>query len=331
MIFKYQFVNHDAELLHELAKHIVLDIWCNANGNFSIELITEDNDFRKKVNRTGTYLKKPIEEIFNICKNFTSQQKNYIRNAFEKNNQIEALCNNSVSPIFYNDLTSSTNENFSKEVKTFFNKLYEKVFNQKPFFLNKHYDEFFKINEPLCPFCGLNTLEKDSSNHRDDYDHYLPKDEYPFNAVNLRNLLPMCSDCNKKWKKIKNPIFKEKTKKAFYYFGTIELDFDIKIIINELNIYNNSCNVVVEFYSKTMQEEVDSWDRLFSLSRRYNDDVICYNKIGLGWIREIDGRRFRDANFDIQNEIYYAEKDKLSNKNFIKAPFLRACVEKNIL
>jgi len=327
MIFKYQFVNHDAELLHELAKHIVLDIWCNANGNFSINLITEDNDFRKKVNRTGRYLKNPIEEIFNICKNFSSQQKNYIRNAFEKNNQIEALCNNSVNPIFYNDLTINTNENFSKEVKTFFNNLYEKVFNGKPFFLKKHYDEFFKINEPLCPFCGLNSLEKDSSNHRDDYDHYLPKDEYPFNAVNLRNLLPMCSDCNKKWKKIKNPIFSESIKKSFYYFGVNESD--IRVIINIVDI--KTCTIEVSFVSTTMQEEVNSWDRLFSLSRRYKDDVICHNNIGLGWIREIDGRRFRDANFDIQNEIYYAEKDKLSNKNFIKAPFLRACMEKNIL
>ena len=214
MIFKYQFVNHDAELLHELAKHIVLDIWCNASGNFTIDLITEDNDFRKKVNRTGTYLKAPIEEIFNICKNFNSQQKNYIKNAFNKNNQIEDLCNNSISPIFYDDIKRATSEDFSKNVKTFFNNLYEEVFNQKPFFINKHYDDFFKVNRRLCPFCGIKTLEKDSSNHRDAYDHYLPKEKYPFNAVNLKNLLPMCSDCNEKWKKTKNPIFKENMKKS---------------------------------------------------------------------------------------------------------------------
>jgi len=215
MIFKYQFVNHNAELLHKLAKHIVLDIWCNASGDFNINLITEDNDFRKKVNRTGRYLKTPIEEIFNICKKFDSQQKEYIKNAFDKNNQIEALCDNTISPIFYTDLKTATSEDFSNNVKIFFNNLYEKVFNGKPFFLKKHYDEFFKINNPLCPFCGLTTLEKDSSNHRDDYDHYLPKEKYPFNAVNLKNLLPMCSDCNKNGKKSKILFLKKKLKKLF--------------------------------------------------------------------------------------------------------------------
>jgi hypothetical protein len=330
MIFKYQFVNHNAELLHELAKHIVLDIWCNASENFNINLITENNDFRKKVNRTSKYLKTPIEEIFNICRNFTSTQKEYIKNAFTKNNQIEALCNNSINPIFYNDLKQNTSEEFSNKTKEFFNNLYTNVFNQQPFFLKDYYDTFFKINEPLCPFCGLTTLEKDSSNHRDDFDHYLPKEKYPFNAVNLKNLLPMCSDCNKKWKKTKNPIFKEKAKKAFYYFGTIEPNFDIKIIINELNINNNICDVIIEFQSPTMQDEVDSWNRLFSLSIRYIDNVICHNKIGLGWIREIDARRFRERYFDIEDEIYYAQNDRLSNKNFIKAPFLRACMEKGI-
>ena len=87
---------------------------------------------------------------------------------------------------------------------------------------------------------------------------------------------------------------------------------------------------MVEFHSETMQDEVDSWDRLFSLSRRYKDDVICHNEIGFSWIREIDASRFRGCDF-IEDKIYCAESDKLSNENFIKAPFLRACIEKEIL
>ena len=127
--------------------------------------------------------------------------------------------------------------------------------------------------------------------------------------------------------KTKNPIFSISSKESFYYFGVNEPDMQISITINNMD----SCDITISFTSTTMQNEVDSWDRLFSLSRRYKDDVICHNEVGQGWIREIDGRKLRGLSFNIEDEIFYAESDRLSNKNFIKAPFLKACVEKGIL
>ena len=50
MLFKYNFVNHDAEILQKLIEHIVLDVWCNAKGkNFNLNKIKEENNFREIV------------------------------------------------------------------------------------------------------------------------------------------------------------------------------------------------------------------------------------------------------------------------------------------
>lgn len=335
MIFKYTYINHDAEKLHELVEHIVLDVWCNARGQtFNINLIKEENNFRAKVSRTSVYLKKPIEEIFDICALFDDEQIEYIKDAFDKNNQIEELCKNRVDPIFYNDLKDNTSEDFSKKIKAFFKGLYEEVFNQKPFYVKKHYDEFFKNNEPLCPFCGINTLAVNSSNHRDAYDHYLPKESYPFNAVNLKNLFPMCNDCNEKEKSTKNPIKDDSTKvKSFYYYGNDTPSYKINIEI--LNVDIENFNVEVSLTSDILQEEVNTWNRLFSLSRRYKDDVICHNKVGKAWIREVwskvERKKAKNETFDLDDHLYEDRYDLLSNKNFIKVPLLESCKARGII
>lgn len=334
MIFKYNYVNHKAEKLHELAKHIVIDVWCKSQDKkFTLTKIKVEDDFRKKVKGTPVYLEKPIHKIFKICSKFDDIKIAYIEEAFNKNNQIETLCKNMISPIFYEDLETNTSKEFADEVKLFFNNLYKKVFNQSAFEINKHYNEFFKRNKSLCPFCGLKTLEKDSSNHRDDYDHYLPKDEYPFNAVNLKNLLPMCSDCNKKWKKIKNPIKDTISKKAFYYYSTTQPEFEVEVEI--INSDFMDFDAKIKLNSHTMQDEVDTWDRLFSLSRRYRDDFVCHEEFGISWIKNIYSKKLKaDAigeSYDIEKEVWGLEENLIANQNFLRIPFFNACKKEKII
>ncbi len=335
MLFKYSFVNDDAGKLHELAKHIVLDVWCKAQGKiFTRNKITEDNGFRAKVFAAPENLKKPIHNIYKLCAKFNSIELDYIKDAFEKNNQIQELCENSVSPVFYDDLKDNTSEEFAINIKIFFNGLYKEVFKQKPFYINKHYDKFFVHNKPLCPFCGLTTLEKDSSNYRDDYDHYLPKDKYPFNAVNLENLLPMCSDCNKKWKRTNNPIRDGlNIKKAFYYFGDIEPDY--KIEMNILNSDLTDFDVSISLSSLLMPEKVDSWNRLFSLSGRYRDDFVCHNDFGIAWIRSISAKKLKAQSlgkpYDVEIELWGLEDNLIADKNFLRIPLFNSCKEEGII
>ncbi len=338
MLFKYNFIADDADKLQVLARHIVIDIWCNAtatpfdmslvdNTNFTLIDGTMDN-MRAKVNRTEIYLKNPIKEIYNICSTFTQAQKDYIRDTFERNNNIEAICNNTIMPIFYDQLEVYTSEDFSSKVKIFFNNLYKKVFNSKPFYINTHYDKFMSSNKKLCPTCGLNTLEADSSNHRDDYDHYLPKKTYPFTAVNLRNLMPICSDCNKKWKGESNPAqYINISQKSYYYYGTINPNIKININIKDLD----NCDIDIILTSATMQDEVDTWNRIYSIGRRYRDVVVCHMDVGKGWFRKIKADIDRNPSYNLDSDIEDAKNNLLENQNFVKAPFLEECKNKGLL
>jgi len=337
MLFKYNYVHDDAEKLQELVRHIVIDVWAEANIDveYSIDLISNEyflpngdvENFRSKVSRTPN-LKNPIKEIYEICQVFNDDKKDYICQTFNINNNIEVICNNTITPRFYNDLEDHVSEEFSTKVKEFFNKLFESIFKQAPFNLNGHYTQFMGANKKLCPTCGLNTLEPDSSNHRDDYDHYLPKEKYPFNAVNLRNLMPICSDCNKKWKKKANPVENSLgTCRAFYYYGTTDPDVAIRIIINDLD----NCDIEVQLMSATMQEEVDSWNRVYSIERRYKEHVVCHEEVGKGWFREAKANFDRDPAYNIDSAIDFANMNRLENKNFIKAPFLQECKNKGLI
>lgn len=335
MIFKYTFVNDKAKNLQKLITHIVIDVWCNARGKiFSLNEISNKNGYRKKVKDTPKNLHEPIEKIFNICSTLSQSQIDYIKDAFIKNNQIEELCNNTVVPVFYESLTSTIDADFSKEIKSFFKNLYEQVFKQTDFHLNSHYDKFFTSNDKLCPFCGLNPLEKDSSNHRDDYDHYLPKEKYPFNAINLKNLYPMCGDCNKKWKKTNNPIHDGVSQKQAFFYYNNAVDPIVDISVNFINTDIQNLDLNITFSSATQQNEIDSWDRIFSTSRRYKD-ILLHEQIGKKWLRfekaQYDRSIQQNSYYSVQSTIYLAKSDRLGDKNFIKAPFLEACQNAGII
>lgn len=327
MLFKYNFVNHDAEIMQKLIEHIVLDVWCNAKGkNFNLNKIKEEDNFRKIVRTKRILLKKHIHEIFKLCSKLNDLQLTYIRDAFNANNNIEALCINTVNPVFYDDLSSEISPLFAKKIKVFFNNLYEKVFNQQPFYINKHYDEFFQSNQAICPFCGLVSLQKNSLVHREAYDHYLPKEKYPFNTVNLKNLLPMCSKCNEFYKKTKDPLFDTNRKKAFFYFGN-NPEFNIKI-----NIMKSSADdfeLELSFISSVMQEEVDTWNRLFELDERYRTDFFYADNFGATILNHWYSCSKRDAKY-VENEMYLFEQNPYIDKNFLKKSLLEASIRQDI-
>lgn len=46
----------------------------------------------------------------------------------------------------------------------------------------------------LCPYCGVGTTEE--------FDHYVPKENFPHLAIHALNLVPCCGRCNKKKSKL---------------------------------------------------------------------------------------------------------------------------------
>ena len=83
-----------------------------------------------------------------------------------------------------------------------------------------------------------------------------------------------------------------------------------------------------------MKEEVETWDYLFKLSRRYKE-TICHEHIGLGWHRRLyeTARRRDDPTYsesEVADFLWYAKNNPLDNLAFLHAPFLKACLDKGL-
>jgi hypothetical protein len=64
---------------------------------------------------------------------------------------------------------------------------------------DRSYRIVYQAIQRVCPFCGVEPFEKPGA-PREDLDHYLNKDLYAFASANLRNLVPMGTKCNSKYK-----------------------------------------------------------------------------------------------------------------------------------
>lgn len=59
----------------------------------------------------------------------------------------------------------------------------------------------------VCPYCNARSLNLSHAFDRIDIDHYFPHAYYPCLGISLYNLVPSCTDCNRKLKKAKIPDY----------------------------------------------------------------------------------------------------------------------------
>lgn len=139
---------------------------------------------------------------------------------------------------------------------------------------DKHYSVIYdSLKHKLCPFCGIDSLDSPTKNNRrEDDDHYLPKSEYPFAAVNLRNIVPACRKCND-YKGTNDPIFaagqRFRALDPYSHSGfTVRLD-------NSLPLGSARANLPewqIEF--EPPAPEAETWDRVYSLRRRLRENIL---------------------------------------------------------
>ena len=80
-------------------------------------------------------------------------------------------------------------ESFEEKEKNFLLDLYSNHFANNKKEAYKYYEELFKhTKNGLCPTCALNKASE--------LDHFLPKSKYPEFSIFLRNLIPICHNCN---------------------------------------------------------------------------------------------------------------------------------------
>ena len=359
MLFPYQYIeNHNIYTLQEWMDDLFLNVWCTANPevDYDIDLLPQD---LKEITLaifydariTTDYLYGPIERVYNIFQGFDQPTKDLLAQAYRDNNNVFDLCKqqNGCTPYFYATL-QTLNEPLKNELITFYKSLFTsvihlKVVQDKIGTIDDHYDQFVTTNdERKCPFCGLNSIKGPNRTVRDAYDHYLPKDIYPFNAINFKNLAPMCHECNSSHKLRQDPITNPLThirRNAFFpYDPDNKYEINIDLTFNNPDVNTLSENdVIVNLTSPTHQLEVDTWREVFGIEERYKEK--CASKTdGKYWyvqatdeydnypekVKEI----FTQSEW-IQKMINEANRNKYSAGNFIKAKYLETCVNMGII
>ncbi|QDK79685.1 hypothetical protein EXU85_14150 [Spirosoma sp. KCTC 42546] len=258
--------------------------------------------------------------------------------AFRNNNAIEGLCAGVIQPVLYTTI-ESIDTDLAKQLKTFCYNLYIHVFKLQPFYsrcghIDDHYDAFMRHNVlDKCPFCGLSDVMSERLSVRDAYDHYLPKSDYPFNTVNLSNLVPACKTCNTSYKLAIDPILGG-TRKAFYPFSSVLSDIIIQINIIYLNYKRPDDNrVEINLACDSQSEELITWEKIYRISERYIDK--CRSDDSRYWITQVYDELSNHSILygqtikpDQYLTLYLRQKKKepMKELNFLRVPFLEGCL-----
>jgi hypothetical protein len=316
-IFNYQ----------NLVEQLVSEVWCNAKAGVTcVSLLSAEFE---KIYSSRDWVKKAVDEIYELCKAMTDDDRADIREAFFVNNLIEDLCEALKKPIELDSLPAVV----SKGMKEFLIKCYSELISKKDKL--DYYNDLIKKNKSFkfCPCCGLHSIESVESKYREDNDHYLPKAEYPFASVNFSNLPPLCSKCNKKHKSTKNPF--ENGRRSFYPFKPLPEVFKITVAIKDsiTTDYSSLKQNEIDFSFNNEPDKVDTWDWIFNIKSRYNEEIRQFSKTELRMLFN-RFRRNQRAKLSIPydqvvNEIIEDyDIDKYDDRKFLKMAFFQEMLNK---
>jgi hypothetical protein len=275
MINTYTFFPSDVNKLNEfvLAFFNKIEFETGVFSNTFFETEFYDN----LVKRHKGILLKSFKSIYEITKTWNQSDRTAFCKSIKQSNEIEAICEGKIIPT----KATSIRTDISQLLVELFKKLYSDVlFGDffKPHYGNRktHYHAFRKHakNEfEFCPACGISAMHNSVDDITDQYDHYLPKDIYPFSSVNFQNLVPICRDCNSIEVKSNADVLTQ-TGKAFYPFNPLHkpISFGIKIAKNSTDIEKIEWDVdyTAEF---DKSDELEAWKTTFKIQSRHKSHV----------------------------------------------------------
>lgn len=356
MLFTYKYVQHDMEKMQDFIVYIFDNVWCQAKTTeYSIDLYTGNQDLFQimdnlytrdlagKLEGSGKFFYELVNDIYIEFKSLTDDEVEEYKSIFLSNNNIEMLC--SGDPYFLPKTYSALNsakDTLNKKLENFFKNLYSSGFltlkdiSDKVGSLKQFYKSFVKSNDyGICPFCGIYPIDGEFDETRDAFDHFLPKSKYPFNSVNLKNLIPSCNKCNSSYKRDKDPLLDEdgNRKKAFYPFLSNHPLIDINISIKNDN-WNNLTDddIDVSFGPIEYYEELETWDTLFHVKQRYAAKC-SYKNGGKGWLSRVfdESQNYGKTPPEMLDaEIASASQNPWFESQFLKKAFLLGCSNKGL-
>ena len=307
-----------------MLEHLVCSVWCEACDDECNSKL-EGVDF-KDIYNEYKWLKKDVDEIYEICKTLAPEERLSIKNAFDINNQIERLCNGAVAPKHLIDLPNVV----ESKMKPLLVKFYEDLLKRSkvPGDKLEYYQKLSSNNDDIhyCPCCGLMPFEPADSIRLEAFDHYLPKAQYPFLSVNFENLVPLCYKCNSDRKGTKDPI--EGTRKVFYPFSTTnDHHIEISIKIDTTKDIRNLTSKDLKIQLGGDAGKIDTWDWLFDIKDRYNAVTRGFSKSVLKQIKRRHNECLKtnaeQTYLDTLNTLIKEyEFDKFEETKFLRIPYM---------
>jgi hypothetical protein len=283
MLRPFVFKHDNLHGIQSFVNHIVLEVLCQApklpNKTFSISLVhPKYHDLIRNVNKE--YLLFPLTRAYKLCKQLEPRQIKVLRRALHQNNRIRELCAGQLKPVSYSELRK-IDKNLATHLRTLCDNLYNKVIDLAPASnqfgsVDTYYKNLVK-RSATCASCGIHKVLTQFNSKRSAFDHYLAKSIYPFCSVNFHNLVPICDNCNGKFKTAKDVLHKPQGKgrkplrvKAFYPYRRSTPD--IKVQVEFKKAYTASIlpeDVSVELSCVASDEELSTWERIFGIKENY--------------------------------------------------------------
>ncbi len=247
-------------------------------SEFSIEFFEKEFYDNLVVHHKGILLNR-FKAIYNIVKGWEQAPRSAFCQAISTSNEIKEICEGKVIP--WKDIDIP--EEVRVITKELFIKLYEDTLKESKYFkeyygdLLSHYHTLKKSGNndfEYCPACGITEMKTFEDSDRDQYDHYLPKDKYPFSSINFKNLVPICSTCNSFTNKSDKDILSYEGV-VFYPFDEKQSEIDIAVNITHIDFDNLSDSTLDLNYTCTngKLKEIEAWKNIYNIVKRHNDHI----------------------------------------------------------
>lgn len=357
MLFKYIYVSHQIEKLQSFLDFIFYAVWCQAPSidRYDIGLFSSNPELFEVMSglhyddsKGSEFFAGHVQRIFGLFAKLTAIEIERLRLWYNANNDVERVCANDpvVSVVRYKELPIS-HKDLNEEINSFFTNIYKqclcnppKILKEKIGDIDDFYDAFTtKNDEAICPFCGYTDLLGPGYSKRDAFDHFLPKVHFPFNSVNLRNLIPACHHCNSSYKAMQDPssITPDRTKnvvrrKSFYPFAEYRrLSIQVSLSHGYMPALTQE-HIEIDFGPKEHSEQIDTWRDVYGVDERYKE-LICSKNRGRAWVTQaLDEWRLRGGQIDEYLEVMTKRINDAPwvDANFLKVPFLNACEQQGL-
>lgn len=191
---------------------------------------------------------------------------------------------NAFPAIFDDDLPCATLAQLPESIREPTKSLFEFAFGLLPKLglRDQNYDRLYgQLKYKVCAFCGIEMLDAPGQK-REALDHYIPVAIYPFAGVNFRNLSPMGSKCNSRYKGKQDIIADPETgarRRCCDPYASPELTLSL----NDSRPFEGDVVDLIVCPDWGFQwlngdaQKVDTWRSVFNIEERYRKSSLNQN------------------------------------------------------